>query len=246
MWPGMMPILAWSGVMTPGQFGPMSRLVVPARKCFARTMSAIGIPSVMQMTSGIPAAAASMIASPAASGGTKMSAQFAPSLATASVTVFHTAKPSWVVPPLPGVTPPTIAVPYSRHRAAWNAPSRPVIPCTTTRVERSTRTLTCADSARLPSLVGESLLVRVHHVLVSRMFLRQRLDDDLVARSGVLASAPSDHVLDEAVAVRALRVFLEERLRLHHRHRGDDVLVRPLVGRPPARRGRGDGPQQGP
>src|SRR5262245_756523 len=31
MCPGMMPILVWSGVITPGQFGPISRLFVPAR-----------------------------------------------------------------------------------------------------------------------------------------------------------------------------------------------------------------------
>ena len=74
-------------------------------------MSATAIPSVIQVTSGIPAAAASMIASAAAGGGTRMSAQLAPSLATASATVFHTAKPSCVVPPLPGVTPPTTCVP---------------------------------------------------------------------------------------------------------------------------------------
>ena len=141
MWPGMIPILAWSGVMTPGQFGPIRRLFVPPKKCFARTMSVIGIPSVMQTTSGISAAAASMIASAAAGGGTKISAQVAPSLATASATVFQTGNPSCVVPPLPGVTPPTTVVPYSLHRAAWNAPSRPVMPCTTTRVARSTRML---------------------------------------------------------------------------------------------------------
>ena len=34
------------------------------------------------------------------------------------VSVFQTAKPSWVVPPLPGVTPPTTRVPYSLQRAA--------------------------------------------------------------------------------------------------------------------------------
>ena len=72
-----------------------------------------------------------MIASAAAGGGTKMSAQSAPAALTASSTVFQTGKPSWVVPPLPGVTPPTTWVPYSLHRAAWKAPSLPVIPCTT-------------------------------------------------------------------------------------------------------------------
>jgi hypothetical protein len=33
--------------------------------------------------------------------------------------VFHTGKPSWIVPPFPGVTPPTTWVPYSLQRSAW-------------------------------------------------------------------------------------------------------------------------------
>src|SRR2546422_367892 len=135
-------ILAWSGVMRPGQLGPISRLEVPWTNCLARTMSVTGIPSVMQTTSDTPAAAASMMASAAAMGGTKINAQSARSALTDSSTVFQTAKPSWVVPPLPGVTPPTTVVPYSLQRAAWNAPSLPVIPCTTTRVPLSTRMLT--------------------------------------------------------------------------------------------------------
>ena len=35
---------------------------------------------------------------------------------------------------LAGVTPPTILVPYSAQALAWNVPSRPVRPCTITRV----------------------------------------------------------------------------------------------------------------
>ena len=82
-----------------------------------------------------------MIASAAAAGGTKISAQSAPASRTASSTVFHTGKPSWTVPPLPGVTPPTTWVPYSLQRRAWKVPSLPVIPWTTTRVSRPTRIL---------------------------------------------------------------------------------------------------------
>ena len=74
-------------------------------------MSFTGMPSVMQMISSIPASAASMIASAANGGGTKISAQFAPSFSRASRTVLKTANPSCVVPPLPGVTPPTTFVP---------------------------------------------------------------------------------------------------------------------------------------
>src|SRR5204862_75239 len=123
MWPGMMPTLAWPGVIAPGQLGPMSRLFVLARKCLVRTMSATGIPSVMQMTSGTPAAAASMMASAAAGGGTKISAQFAASLAPAPATVFQTATPSRGAPPLAGGTPPTTVLPYPLQRDAWTAPS---------------------------------------------------------------------------------------------------------------------------
>src|SRR2546423_1378451 len=97
-------------------------------------MSLTGMPSVMQTISSMPAPAASMTASAANGGGTKMSEQFAPSFSRASATLLKTGKPSWVVPPLPGVTPPTTLVPYSRHCLAWNVPSRPVIPWTMTRV----------------------------------------------------------------------------------------------------------------
>ncbi len=49
-------------------------------------------------------------------GGTKISATFARVFSTASLTVSNTGTPSsTVVPPLPGVTPATIWVPYSRH-----------------------------------------------------------------------------------------------------------------------------------
>ncbi len=66
----MMPILHSPGVMTPGQLGPTSRVPVSARKRLATTMSATGIPSVMQITNSMPAAAASMMASAANGGGT--------------------------------------------------------------------------------------------------------------------------------------------------------------------------------
>ncbi len=74
-------------------------------------MSSVGIPSVMQTASGSPASAASMIASAANGGGTKITVAFAPVSRTASATVLNTGQPSWVVPPLPGVTPPTTCVP---------------------------------------------------------------------------------------------------------------------------------------
>ena len=70
-------------------------------------MSSVGMPSVMQTTSGIPASAASMIASAANGGGTKITLALAPVSATASATVSKTGMPSTFWPPLPGVTPAT-------------------------------------------------------------------------------------------------------------------------------------------
>ena len=48
-----------------------------------------------------------------AGGGTKITDAFAPVSRTASATVLKTGQPSCVVPPLPGVTPPTTFVPYA-------------------------------------------------------------------------------------------------------------------------------------
>ena len=71
------------------------------------------MPSVIQTISATPASAASMTAAAAAAGGTKMTDAFAPVSRTADATVLKIGKPSWVMPPLPGVTPPTTVVPYS-------------------------------------------------------------------------------------------------------------------------------------
>src|SRR5213075_3262031 len=61
---------------------------------------------------------------------------------TASATVLNTGTASsnrW--PPFPGVTPATTLVPYAIICLAWNEPSRPVIPCTTRRVDSSMKML---------------------------------------------------------------------------------------------------------
>ena len=52
-----------------------------------------------------------MIASAAKAGGTKITDALAPVARTASWHVLNTGQPSCVVPPLPGVTPPTTVVP---------------------------------------------------------------------------------------------------------------------------------------
>jgi hypothetical protein len=64
----------------------------------------------MQTMSGTPAGGLE-IASAAQGGGTKISETSAPVSRTASATELKTGKPSKVVPPFPGVTPPTTRVP---------------------------------------------------------------------------------------------------------------------------------------
>src|SRR6266511_1796942 len=146
MRPGMIPILHSPGVMTPGQFGPIRRTMSPvalisARKALTRIMSLVGTPSVMQAMIDTRASAASTIASAAKGGGTKIIEALAPVEETASATVSKTGIPSCVVPPLPGVTPATTRVPYSRLARAWNVPSRPVRPWTRRRVSLPTQML---------------------------------------------------------------------------------------------------------
>ena len=97
-------------------------------------MSWIGIPSVMQTIRVIPAAAASMIASAAKGGGTKMPLALAPVASTAVATVSNTGTPRCSLPPFPGLTPPTRLVPICFIWSAWKEPSRPVMPWTMTRV----------------------------------------------------------------------------------------------------------------
>jgi len=65
----------------------------------------------MQTTTSRPALAASMMASAAKAGGTKITLALAPVAATASETVLKTGKSRCFVPPLPGDVPPTILVP---------------------------------------------------------------------------------------------------------------------------------------
>ena len=68
--PGMMPILHSPAVITPGQLGPIRRDFEPQSARLTFTMSSTGMPSVMQMMSGISAWMASQMASPAPGGGT--------------------------------------------------------------------------------------------------------------------------------------------------------------------------------
>ena len=82
------------------------------------------------------------MASAAPGAGTKISEQsIGPCSRTASATVLKTGTPKAVSPPRPGVQPATTFVPYSMQRSVWKPPSRPVMPCTRTRVSLLTRML---------------------------------------------------------------------------------------------------------
>src|SRR5262245_63652630 len=81
---------------------------------------------------------------------------FASVWATASATVLNTGTPATDLPSPPGVTPATTFVPYSTIWVVWNDPSRPVIPCTSSRVCLLTRMLTRAPR----SYMRQALVVR--------------------------------------------------------------------------------------
>ena len=108
-----MPTLASPAVITPGQLGPIKVHSLSFRYSFTLTISATGMPSVIQMITLIPASAASIIPSAANAGGIKIIEVSALAFSTASLTVLNTGLSKCVKPPLPGVTPPTTLVPYS-------------------------------------------------------------------------------------------------------------------------------------
>ena len=85
-----MPILHSPGVIIPGQFGPIKRVLEVAKRAFTSDISRTGIPSVMAITKGISASIASRMESAAKGGGTYMAATLAPSLSTDSWTVSNT------------------------------------------------------------------------------------------------------------------------------------------------------------
>ncbi len=92
----MIPTFASPGVITPGQLGPIKRHSLPLMYSFALTISATGIPSVMVIITLIPASAASIMASAANAGGTKIIVVSAPAFSTASATVLKTGLSKWV------------------------------------------------------------------------------------------------------------------------------------------------------
>jgi hypothetical protein len=136
---GVMPTSDSPGVMIPGQFGPMMRVLLPFATLYAHAyaVSCTGIPSVITTSSGISASMDSMIASLANFGGTKMIDTSAPVFSIASTTVPNTGSSmslssmslcATVVPALRALTPPTIWVPALSMRAVWVVASLPVMP----------------------------------------------------------------------------------------------------------------------
>ena len=130
MWPGMMPILHSPGVMTPGQFGPIRRVFEPRERALAPApCRATGMPSVMQTISGdarrrpLPGSRR-----PRTAAARRSRVALAPVFCDRLGDGVEDRQPRCVVPPLPGVTPPTT---WCRTRCAclaWKVPCAPVKP----------------------------------------------------------------------------------------------------------------------
>src|SRR5439155_24990481 len=137
---GMMPALDLPGEATPGQFGPMILVRLPAALARAQNpaVSCTGMPSVITMHSGICASMASITASLVPDAGTNTTDTSAPVAAMVSATVPKTGTPvpfrSTVWPALRGLVPPTILVPAAIMRAPCLLPSEPVTPWIMTRL----------------------------------------------------------------------------------------------------------------
>src|SRR5690348_4376532 len=137
---GMMPALDLPGEATPGQFGPMILVRLPAALARAQNsaVSCTGTPSVITMHSGICASIASITASLVPDAGTNTTDTSAPVAAMVSATVPNTGTSvpfsSTVWPALRGLVPPTIVVPAASIRAPCLRPSEPVMPWIMTRL----------------------------------------------------------------------------------------------------------------
>src|SRR6202049_4904149 len=94
-----------------------------------------------------------------------------------------------VVPPLPGVTPATTRVPYSRQARAWKVPSLPVMPCTTRRVSPFNQ---IAISGPLSPGRPRHLLGGVRHVLGDNE-VERRLAQHLAPLLDIGALEPYHH-----------------------------------------------------
>src|SRR6476660_1340381 len=111
-----------------------------------------------------------------------MTVAFAPVFLTASATVSKTVNPSCTCPPLPGVTPPTTLVPYSRICLAWDVPAEPVIPWTISLVSFPTRTdIALSRPFHVARCEGDHAARAVGHVVGGRD-RQARLGEHLLAQ----------------------------------------------------------------
>ena len=113
MKPGIIPNLHSPGVIIPGQFGPIILMPSLSANSLTSNISKVGMPSVIQIINSIPLSIASIIEGLQNLAGTKIIVAFASVACFASFTELKTGRSKWVCPPLPGVTPPKILVPYS-------------------------------------------------------------------------------------------------------------------------------------
>src|SRR5581483_12233178 len=107
---GMMPAFDLPGLITPGQFGPMIRVDLPAAYAQNAAVSCTAMPSVITTASGIDASIASITESLVNAGGTNPTVTFASVSLIASATVPNTGRVtpsiSTLVPALRAFTPP--------------------------------------------------------------------------------------------------------------------------------------------
>ena len=87
---GMMPALDCPGEISPGQFGPISRVFDPWDRVKNSALSLTGTPSVITTASGISASIASTTAPLVNLAGTKITVTFAPVASMASPTELNT------------------------------------------------------------------------------------------------------------------------------------------------------------
>src|ERR1700728_42014 len=131
---GMMPALDLPGEATPGQFGPMMRVWLPASDASAqsRGVSCTGTPSVISRHSGMRSSMASITASFVYAAGTNTTETSAPVAAIVSATVPNTGTSvpfkATVCPALRGFVPPTTLAPAASILAPCLVPSDPVMP----------------------------------------------------------------------------------------------------------------------
>ena len=93
---GIMPSLAWPGVIKPGQLGPISVRPNSSTLFLTSSISNVGTPSVIHTINSMPDSAASRIESLQKGAGTKINDAFGLTLLTASSIVSKTGLPRCV------------------------------------------------------------------------------------------------------------------------------------------------------